>query len=127
MRSIGFPLHLRQPAELYNIWRKRSLPSLKQKTWCGLVPADANWSHLLVVATDQKGNAKLQTKVFTLLVAGKKNYESTRKRKIFSKYNWYMYYTHAKIKYCKDKSCISHKTQKVINGLCNSTMFWTCW
>ena len=58
--------------ELYNIWRKRSPPSLKQKTWRELVPADANWSRLLVVTTDQKGNAKLQTKVFAPLVVSKK-------------------------------------------------------
>ena len=53
-----------QITELYNIWRKHAPPSLKPKTWRGLVPADANWSRLLVVTTDQKGNAKLQTKVF---------------------------------------------------------------
>ena len=34
--------------------------------------ADANWSRLLVVTTDQKGNAKLQTKVFAPLVVSKK-------------------------------------------------------
>ena len=46
--------------------------------------ADANWSRLLVVTTDQKGNAKLQTKVFAPLVVSKKIVcESTRKRKIF--------------------------------------------
>ena len=41
--AIGFPhdnesyydVHI---TELYNIWRKRSPPSLKQKTWRGLVP-----------------------------------------------------------------------------------------
>ena len=49
--------------ELYNIWRKHAPPSLKPKTWRGLVPADANWSRLLVATTDQKGNAKLQIKV----------------------------------------------------------------
>ena len=58
--------------ELYNIWRKHAPPSLKPKTWRGLVPADANWSRLLVVTTDQKGNTKLQTKVFAPLVVSKK-------------------------------------------------------
>ena len=69
----GTQISDREPiTELYNIWRKHAPPSLKQKTWRELVPADANWSRLLVVTTDQKGNAKLQTKVFAPLVVSKK-------------------------------------------------------
>ena len=71
--------------ELYNIWRKHAPPSLKPKTWRGLVPADANWSRLLVVTTDQKGNAKLQTKVFAPLVVSKNSLRVNKKRKIIFK------------------------------------------
>ena len=71
-RHGGSPHFKTPPTELYNIWRKHAPPSLKPKTWRGLVPADANWSRLLVVTTDQKGNAKLQTKVFAPLVVSKK-------------------------------------------------------
>ena len=71
------------PTELYNIWRERSPPSLKQKTWRELVPADAYWSHLLVVTTDQKGNANFQTKVFTPLVISRNSLRVTKKEKYF--------------------------------------------
>ena len=53
---------------------------MKPKTWRGLVPADANWSRLLVVTTDQKGNAKRQTKVFTPLVVIKKKCTSQQEK-----------------------------------------------
>ena len=55
--------------ELYNIWRKHAPPSLKPKTWRGLVPIGPNdWSPLQVVTTDPKCDTKLATMSFAPLI-----------------------------------------------------------